>query len=152
MHLMKNSAKQITGFRWLKDYEPAAPTFVHAVSTRYVSAQLEVSRLLCVFLCRAVGVDARIELDRGSTLIDKLPFAQRKFLFMTLERYVLAVQSMSFPLPQGFSSFFTYLGYKVLEYEKFVEYSQRSVLELQIDVMKVIMNGKLRYFCRSSKF
>lgn len=152
MHLVKNSVKQSTGFRWLKDYEPTAPTFVHAVSTRYVSAQLEVSRLLCVFLCRAAGIDARLEPDRGSTLIDKLSFAQRLFLFLTLERYVLAVQSMSFPLPQGFSSFFTYLGYKVLSYEKFFEYSTRFVFELQIDVMKVIMNGKSGRFFYPFRF
>lgn len=141
MHLVKNSVKQITGFRWLKDYEPTAPTFVHAVSTRYVSAQLEVSRLLCVFVCRAAGIDARVEPDRGFNLVGKMSMPQRYLMFLMLERYVLAVESMSFPLPQGFSSFFTFLGYKALNFSEFVEYSQRHVFELQIDVMKVIMNG-----------
>lgn len=72
MHLVKHSVKQITGFRWLKDsyFDPTpAPTFVHAVSTRYVTAQLEISRLLCVFVCRASGVDARMESERGFTLM-----------------------------------------------------------------------------------
>lgn len=142
MHLVKHSVKQVTGFRWLKDYEPTAPSFVHAVSTKYVTAQLEISRLLCVFVCRAAGIDARIETERGFHLIDKLSMPQRFLLFLMLERFVLAIDSMSFPLPQGFSSFFTYLGYKSLEFGEFIEYSQRHVFELQIDVMKTIMHGK----------
>ncbi|XP_044016035.1 protein pigeon isoform X2 [Aphidius gifuensis] len=120
-------------------YVSCTPLQVHAIATRYVAAQLESSRLLCQMICRAANVDPRLEQERGFVLIDQLDETRRNLLFMLMERYRYAIEVVAFPVPQGFASFFTYLGYRSLKYSMFLQYIERSVFELQVDVTKFII-------------
>ncbi|XP_034237038.1 protein pigeon isoform X2 [Thrips palmi] len=117
-----------------------SPLHVHAVATRYVAAQLDMSRSLCRQLCLAAKVDPRHEKERGFALIDSLDDARQRLLFWLLERFLLAVDTLAFPLPQGFTSFFSFLGYRTLPFCSFMQYSQSFAFELQVDVMKSIMS------------
>ncbi|XP_031775680.1 protein pigeon isoform X2 [Apis florea] len=135
MYLLKHGTQ--TSITYVKG--SCTPLHVHAMATRHVAAQLETSRTLCQMLCRAANIDPRIEQERGFILVDQLDEIKRWLLFVLLERYRRSIESIAFPAPQGFTSFFTYLGYRTLKYSMFLQYVQRSVFELQVDVSKIIM-------------
>lgn len=62
MHLLKQSAEnKISRFQW----QTQTPMHVHAVATRYITAQLDQSRYLCQILCKASTYEPRHELDKG---------------------------------------------------------------------------------------
>ncbi|KAJ8923935.1 hypothetical protein NQ315_006711 [Exocentrus adspersus] len=136
MHLLKQSTdNKMNRFQW----QCQSPMHVHAVATRYITAQLDQSRQLCQILCKAGTYEPKWEHDKGFVYINQLPDERRFILFSILEKYYLTVESIAFPLPQGFTSFFTFLGYKTLNFDMFLQYVNRNVFELHVDVMKIIM-------------
>lgn len=74
---------------------------------------------------------------------DRIPEELRRVLFALMERYYVAVDTLAFPFPQGFTSFFAYLGYRVFPTSKFIDYVRANVFQVNIDVMKAIMRGGL---------
>ncbi|CAH0391278.1 unnamed protein product [Bemisia tabaci] len=131
MYLLKNF--KVSGSFRIRE----CPMQVHAVATRYAACQLDLSRFVCSSLTKASAVNTYV--DRGLSLIDSMKPAHRSVFFIVLERYALAVEQLAYPFPEGFPSFFTYLGYKSLTPGMFLQYVRANVLELNVDVMKVIM-------------
>nr|CAI5821704.1 unnamed protein product [Callosobruchus analis] len=53
--------------RW--QWQSQTPMHVHAVATRYITAQLDQSRQLCQLLCKAATYEPRLEMDKGFIFI-----------------------------------------------------------------------------------
>lgn len=80
-----------------------------------------------------------------------MPAAQQRKYFSILERYLSAAESIAFPLPQGFSSFFSYLGYYALDFKTFLCYIDHNVLEMQMDVIYGIFKSMCFALIESKK-
>ncbi|XP_025425466.1 protein pigeon isoform X2 [Sipha flava] len=138
MHLLKQSSMRTNKLRSRTMSEPNA-MHVHAVATKYASSQLEISRSLCANLTLAAGVDVRLHKRTGFQLIDNIEDDQRQSLLTVLQRLAQAADALAFPLPQGFQSFITYLGYTVMSATMFNQYVRCNTFSLNVDVMKKIL-------------
>lgn len=65
-------------------------------------------------------------------------------LFTLLERYHSATEAVAYPLPQGYNSFLAYLAHRCLPHSVFMQYVHRGVLQLNVDVLREIVYGKLK--------
>ena len=136
-HLLSVSLRELSMY-CLKMFPQESPMRVHAVTSKYVCTQLQVSRRLCSMMCSSQVVVPTENTEKGFSFIEQLDEAVRHRLFMLLETYYSATDGVAFPLPQGYNSFFTYLAYKSLPSHIFMQYVQRGVLNLNVDVLREI--------------
>ncbi|XP_021962743.1 protein pigeon [Folsomia candida] len=115
------------------------PLHGHTVAGKYVCALGDTARLLCHLLCLTAHLQPTKNRDKGFKLIDALEWDVRLKLFMLMEHYTLALSTLACPLPQGFTPFFAYLGYRVFKFDQFLWHVRAGTFDLQIDLVKTIM-------------
>ncbi|XP_012937680.1 gamma-secretase-activating protein [Aplysia californica] len=104
------------------------------VAKEFLFCQAKVSRQLCHLIWSLRGQNLSHQLE--DTLLPNLqdPGTDEEYeLFQLYERLYLTAGDMGYPLPPGFSSFFTALGFKCLELHLFFQYVDNHVLILTPD-------------------
>lgn len=95
-----------------------------------------------IFLHSFLTIKQLLTIKLFDIFSDSIEDDQRRSLLVTLQRLAHATDILAFPLPQGFSSFITYLGYRVMSTSMFSQYVRCNVFSLNVDVMKTILAGK----------
>ncbi|RUS84057.1 hypothetical protein EGW08_008169, partial [Elysia chlorotica] len=104
------------------------------VAKEYLYCQAKVSRQLCRLIWSLRGSKLGHELE--DSLLPNLqePGSDDEYeLFQLYERFYLTAGELGYPLPPGFSSFFTALGFKCLELHMFFQYVDNHILSLTPD-------------------
>ncbi|XP_061187577.1 protein pigeon-like isoform X1 [Saccostrea echinata] len=111
----------------------------HSVAKEYIACQIQQSRQLCHLLWNLRGpLLPYTDLDFLPNLTD--PSSDDEYeLFQLFERYYQTCQDLSFPLPQGFISYFTALGYRNLNTSLFLQYVDHGVLQLTGEFMAQVL-------------
>ncbi|CAL4078485.1 unnamed protein product, partial [Meganyctiphanes norvegica] len=123
----------------LKQLPNESPMRVHAVASKYVCTQLQVSRRLCSILCSSQTLVPTEKNEKGFTFIEQLDEGVAHRLLLLLERYHSATEAVAYPLPQGYNSFLAYLTYRCQPHHVFMQYVRRGVLQLNVDVLREII-------------
>ncbi|GFO44963.1 protein pigeon [Plakobranchus ocellatus] len=104
------------------------------VAREYLYCQAKVSRQLCRLIWSLRGNHLSHELeDRLLPNLQDFGSDEEYELFQLYERFYLTATELGYPLPPGFSSFFTALGFKCLELHMFFQYVDNHILVLTPD-------------------
>ncbi|XP_041349870.1 gamma-secretase-activating protein-like isoform X2 [Gigantopelta aegis] len=105
------------------------------VAKEYVSCQVQQSRQLCHILWSVAGFTPEESMPDLSE-----PGSDEEYeLFQLLERFYLTVTEKSFPLPSGFRTYFTALGFRCMQLNLFLQYVDHGVLELTGDFISQLL-------------
>ncbi|XP_035676326.1 gamma-secretase-activating protein-like isoform X2 [Branchiostoma floridae] len=109
---------------------------VFNVAREFVSCQLQQSKQLLQFIWTSLGFQP--DGDLASNVGEPGSQAESELFHMT-ERFYMAAQELCFPLPNGFKTFFTTLGFRCLDSHVFLQYVDRGVLHLTDDFRDMVM-------------
>ncbi|BFZ09054.1 hypothetical protein BsWGS_12093 [Bradybaena similaris] len=105
---------------------------VKNVASEYLHCQAKISRQLCHLIWSLRGQHVSCK-DNFLPNLQKPGTDKEYELFQLYERFYLTAGDLGFPLPPGFVSFFTSLGFKCLELHLFFQYVDRHILTLTPD-------------------
>ncbi|XP_078676801.1 gamma-secretase-activating protein-like [Branchiostoma floridae x Branchiostoma belcheri] len=109
---------------------------VFNVAREFVSCQLQQAKQLLQFIWISLGFppDGYLTSNVGEPGVQ----AESELFHMT-ERFYMSAQELCFPLPNGFKTFFTTLGFRCLDSHVFLQYVDRGVLHFTDDFRDMVM-------------
>ncbi|XP_022109506.1 uncharacterized protein LOC110989438 [Acanthaster planci] len=109
------------------------------MAQEYLTCQLQQVRQLVLLMLHACGYPDPRTIPRSTVRLNKRPPPMGYQLFHLIERFYMAVQIISFPLPPGFQTFFTIQGFCCLEPAMFLQYVDHGILRLTEEFMTRLM-------------
>ncbi|KAL5015062.1 hypothetical protein ScPMuIL_009332 [Solemya velum] len=113
------------------------------VAKEYANCQIQQSHKLCHLLWSLRGpLLSCASQDSLPNLYEPICDEEYKF-FQMLERYYVTVSKRAFPIPKGFHSLFTVLGFRSLDFSVFLQYVDAGVLQLTGEFMELVLSDIL---------
>ncbi|XP_070559067.1 gamma-secretase-activating protein-like isoform X2 [Ptychodera flava] len=109
------------------------------IATEFVACQLRQSKLLLQMMWTALGYEADAHcVQRLSTLKREATEEDHAF-FHILERYYYVAEELCYPVPSGFVSLITILGYNCLDNQTFLHYVDAGIFRLNDDFLRAFI-------------
>ncbi|XP_071790834.1 gamma-secretase-activating protein-like [Asterias amurensis] len=109
------------------------------IAQEYVTCQLQQAKQLVLLLLHSCGYQDARTIPRSNVTL-KEPSSQAYQLFRLIERFFMAVQSVCFPVPPGFQTYFTIQGLRCLDPSMFLQYVDYGVLRLTEEFVSRLMH------------